>query len=104
MIRRGEFIQTENLALWSVTFKKGQSEGRALAAYDEQGNSLDWERSWYQEGKLYVDFGVDSHIGKLKYEYVTSESQDAINGTGGVINVNINQYNGGLADDPIVFQ
>ncbi len=103
MRKQSEFLQNENLALWEVKLGKGQTEGRAIAAFDRDGNSLDWERSWFKDGTLYVDFGVDEHTGKLLYDYEANQSQDTISGHGGVINVNINQFNGGLVEDPVTF-
>lgn len=71
---RKEFVQADNLAVWKVQLESGQSEGRALAAFSNTGDSIDWERTWYKDGVLYVDFGVDEHSGKLLYEYLEPDS------------------------------
>lgn len=103
MRKQAEFLQTENVAMWEVHLKEGQTEGRAIAAFDQDGNSLSWESSWFKDGVLYVDFGVDNHTGKLLYDFETKRDSNSIAGNGGVINVNISQYNGGLVEDPVSF-
>lgn len=103
MIKRGNYYETQSKSLWQVQLEAGQTEGRALAAYNNEGDSIPWDRTWFDDGILYVDFGVDDHVGKLVYEY-SDNTSNVIEGNGGSISFTVNQYNGGLASDPVRFQ
>lgn len=104
MIKRDTYFETQPKSVWQVKLKAGQSEGRALAAYDESGDSISWDRTWFDDGILYVDFGVDEHTGKLVYEYRDETQSNVIEGNGGTISFTVNQFNGGVATDPVRFQ
>lgn len=103
MIKRGVHNQQTPVSLWQVPFPVEWSEGRVLSAFDENGDSLQWERTWFDDNILFVDFGVDDHIGKLHYEY-SMEGNDAVvvDGNGNQVSITINQY-GGVATDPVSF-
>lgn len=72
---------------------------RPLAAYDVDGNSLQWDSWEFLDGNLSVNFGIDTHDGKLRYEYITDVAADGdgttVMGEGGQIHVTVHQYNGG---------
>ncbi len=112
MRKQTEFIQTEDLTIWEVPFKQGQSEGRAIAAFDQDGNSLDWERAWFENGVLRVDFGIDKHTGKLIYDFTVEGEKEQDTSVGNDININggtingpiINTYHGGQIGTPTKFQ
>lgn len=104
MIKRGVHNQQTPVSLWQVPFPSDWHEGRVLSAFDENGDSLQWERAWFDDNILFVDFGVDDHIGKLHYEYtIEGESPVVIDdGNGNQVHITINQY-GGVATDPVSF-
>ncbi len=95
MIKRATHEQTSKASVWRVKLEKGQSKGRALAAYNEFGDSLQWDDVKFKDGELHVIFGIDEHIGILDYEYEEEGPNDpvVVEGEGGVIQVYITQHN-----------
>lgn len=96
MIKREIKEITSRSSIWEVKVPEGAVRGRAIAAYDELGNSLDWEgEPVFKDGVISVTFGFDEHIGVLDYEYEIKGSEDPIvvEGKGGNVSVVVNQYN-----------
>lgn len=76
MIKRDIFTQTTPATSWEVAFMEQDAHmGRALAAYDVNGNSLTWDSWEFKDGKLMVNFGIDPVAGTLSYEYQSSVQQ-----------------------------
>lgn len=103
MIKRETYKHETPAILWSVELPEGASKGRPLAAYDEQGNSHDWD-SWALEGNtLFVNFGIDPVAGELEYEYQVEGSGDGsviIDDGANQVHITINQYGGGSSTTP----
>lgn len=96
MIKRDTLIQGSSATVWQVPIPDGSRKGRPLAAYDSDGNSLEWDSWQFDNGVLFVNFGIDPVTGELEYEYQNDEQTTVttVEGEGGVINVTINQHNG----------
>ncbi|MGL4223022.1 MAG: hypothetical protein ACRCSS_20575 [Shewanella sp.] len=80
---------------WQVTIPSGGSMGRPEAAYDSDGNSIDWDSWDYINGVLHVNFGIDMNAGKLLYKYFSEGSEcstTSVCSDGGVVNVTVNQF------------
>lgn len=97
MIKREIKQITSKSATWEVAIPKKAKRGRAIAAYDEFGNSLIWEgEAIFKDGKISITFGFDEHIGVLDYEYEIEGDSDPIvveGKNGGTVSVVVNQYN-----------
>lgn len=104
IIKRETHKQVDPLILWDITLPEGASKGRPLAAYDENGNSHEWD-SWALEANhLFINFGIDPVAGELEYEYqVEGDEPIVIGHDGNNVTITVNQY-GGAASTPAVFQ
>ena len=73
---------------------------RPLAAYDLNGNSIDIDSWDFKDSQLHVAFGIDTHSGKLRYEWIEKGDGDSVtvSGSGGTINVTVHQYNTGTPE------
>lgn len=89
-------------SIWVVDIPDGGTMARPLASYDMNGNSIDIDSWDFKNAQLHVAFGIDTHTGRLRYEWLEMGDSDnvTVNGHGGTINVTINQHNGGAACEP----
>lgn len=102
MIKRDTLVQATTDTVWQVTVPDGAFKGRPLAAYDANGDSIEWDSWQFDAGVLRVNFGIDPVVGELEYEYqgdtqpITDTS--VITSDGGVVNITVNQYPKGTPD------
>ena len=105
MIKRHIHVQSTAAALWAVpmgspTWKRA----RPLAAYMTNGDSIEIDSWEFENGVLKVNFGLDPVAGELDFEYqVAGDDPVVIEGNGGVVNITVNQHNGGVATQPATF-
>lgn len=98
MIKRDTLQQQTAATLWQVSTPDGSRKGRPLAAYDDDGNSLEWDSWQYEDGVISVNFGIDPVSGELEYEYQNDHTEPVtISGDGGTVNITIHQNNAGAA-------
>lgn len=98
MIRRDTFVQATPQTVWQVTPPTGSKKGRPLAAYDADGNSIEWDSWQFEDGTLHVSFGIDQNAGELEFEYQDDEQPVTVSSDGGVVNITVNQYPKGNPD------
>ncbi|WRQ13109.1 hypothetical protein [Vibrio phage vB_VpM-pA2SJ1] len=81
MIDRDILKVTQAKAVWTVVIPESATKGRPLAAYDANGNSIDWDSWDFDQATrtLNVRFGVDPVAGELEYEFQLPSSGECDN-------------------------
>lgn len=94
MIKRGSHSQSVAKIVWKIQIPEGASKGRPLAAYGEDGNSLEIDSWSFENGAIHVNFGIDPVVGSLEYEYqIEGDDPVVVSGDGGIVNVYVTQNN-----------
>lgn len=94
MIKRDNHKQEVAKVVWKVMLPEGSHKGRPLAAYGEDGNSLEIDSWAFEDGVLHVNFGIDPMKGELEYEYqIKGDEPVVVSGDSGVVNVYVTQNN-----------
>lgn len=81
-------------SVWSFSIPDDRTNVELIGVYSTDGRSMIQVDSYtIVEGVMTLYFGVDEHLGVVRYAYDTASSSTVIDGEGGTINLVVNQYN-----------
>lgn len=72
MIKRDKLVVESPLSRWELPLPEGASFGRILGLFDGNGESIEGSEPdavGYHGGILFADFGFDTMVGTMLYEY-----------------------------------
>lgn len=97
----GVFTQSTPSSVWAFNVPAGHKFPHVIGSFSDDGKTeYNMDNVEIVDGVITISFGIDQHVGVLKYSYETESGTTEITGDGGVINVTINQNNSGTSSQP----
>lgn len=91
----GTHNQTTPAREWIISIPEGRTNIELIGVYSTDGRSaVQYDSQDFNNGVLTIYFGIDLVTGVVRYEYdIENTDSTSIISEGGIVNINVNQYN-----------